>query len=51
MNNKKNMMHWGTFKYHLQQVTKKLIQNFISCKSVFGEKGRAILFQNNPFGS
>jgi len=45
------MMHWGTFKYHLQQVTKKLIQNFISCKSVFGEKGRAILFQNNPFGS
>jgi len=44
-------MHWGTLKYHLEQVTKTFIQNFISCKRVFGEKGCAILLQNNPFGS
>jgi hypothetical protein len=51
MTNKKNVMHWGTLKYHLEQVTNNFIQNFVSCKSVFGEKGHAIFFQNNPFGS
>ncbi len=51
MTHKRIVMHWGTLKYHLKQVTKNFIQKFISCKSVFGEKRRAILFQNNPFGS
>jgi hypothetical protein len=41
-------MHWGTFKYILQQVTKK---NSFTCKSFFWEKGLAILFQSKPFGS
>ncbi len=40
-------MHWGTFKYFLQQATK----NSFACKSFFWEKRFAILFQNNSFGS
>jgi hypothetical protein len=29
MTNKKNVMHWGKFKYFLEQVTIKFIQIFI----------------------
>jgi hypothetical protein len=33
------MMHWGTFKYFLQQVTKKFIQKIhLHVKMFFGKK-------------
>jgi hypothetical protein len=51
MTNKKKMMHWGRFKYFRKQVRKTFIQNSFACKSFFGEKGHAILFQSNPFDS
>jgi hypothetical protein len=39
MNNKKNVMCWGTFKYILQQVTKKFIKKFhLHAKGFFGKK-------------
>ncbi len=37
----------GTFKYFYNMLQK----NSFECKSFFGEKGVAILFQINPFGS
>jgi hypothetical protein len=49
MTNKKKMMHWRTFKYHLEQVTKISFKNSFACKSVFKGKRFAILFQNKPF--
>jgi hypothetical protein len=33
MSNKKNVMHWGTFKYFYN----KLQKNSFACKSVFGK--------------
>ncbi len=44
-------MHWGTFKYFLQQITKKFIQNSFACESFFGENELVVLFQSNPFSS
>jgi hypothetical protein len=52
MTKKKKVMDWGTFK-------KKIITSYkknhsktqLHVKGFFWEKGRAILFQSNPFGS
>jgi hypothetical protein len=51
MTNQKNVMHWGTFIYILQQVKKNSFKNSFACKSFFGEKKLAVFFQSNPFGS
>jgi hypothetical protein len=44
MTNKKNVMHWGTFKYFLKQVTKISFKNSFACKKKFGGKRTC-----NPF--
>jgi hypothetical protein len=31
-------MHWGTFKYVLEQVTKNLLKNSFACKIFFRKK-------------
>jgi len=51
MTKKKPLMHWIIFKYFKKQVAKNFIQKFICMLSFFVEKGRAVLFQSNPFGS
>jgi hypothetical protein len=33
MTNQKNVMHWGNFKYFLEQAIKKFIQNSFACQS------------------
>jgi hypothetical protein len=48
---KKHVMHWGIFKYFLEQVTKNSFKNPFACTSYLWEKKLAILFQSNPFGS
>ncbi len=40
MTNKKNVMHWGTLEYHLEQVKKK----FICMKKFFWGKKTCNLF-------
>jgi len=44
-------MHWGKFKYFFKKLQKNSLKNAFACKNYFCEKGLAILFQNNPFGS
>jgi hypothetical protein len=51
MTNRKNVIHWGTFKYFYNKLQKNSFKNSLECKSFFGEKGFAILLQSNPFGS
>jgi len=38
-------MHWGTFKYFLEQVIKNSFKNSFECKNDFWEKKTC-----NPFG-
>jgi len=44
-------MCWETFKYFLEQVTKKSFKISFACKSFFGGKKHVILFQSNAFSS
>jgi hypothetical protein len=44
------MMHWGTFNF-FYKLQKNSFKNSFACKIVFWEKGLAISFQSNCFGS
>jgi hypothetical protein len=46
---KKNVMHWGTLKYVLQQVTKKFIQKIHLHVKVFFEKKTCHPFPEQSF--